>query len=239
MGIVSRRLRPLFVIALLLGSASGLLAQRRVRADVEVKSVAQGKSVTVTKSVYCLGNGRMVVHFHTPQDYYIVTNVLGETRLYMPGPNEVLTDNSGGISSKDELLSIFLSGRVEDLALGLYGYRLLGAASEDGLVKRTYVNSDDSVSPKVEVVSKDYLPIYAAYYKPDGSVSSKTYFSKYAPVGRAMFPMRVTSIAYVGRDSTVTRTLYSGVQFDSEDPDFDFEVPADAKVSALPKMPAQ
>lgn len=239
MGIVSRRLRPLFVIALLLGCASGLLAQRRVRADVEVKSVAQGKSVTVTKSVYCLGNGRMVVHFHTPQDYYLVTNLLGETRLYIPRSNEVVTDNSGGISSKDELLSIFLGGRVEDLALGLYGYRLLDTASEDGLVKRTYINADDGIAPKVEIVSKDYLPIYAAYLKADGTVSSRTYFSSYAPVGRALFPMRVTSIAYAGRDSTVTRTLYSGVQFDSPDPDFDFDVPADAKVSALPKMPAQ
>ena len=98
-----------------------LQAQRHVSADVEVKQVAAGKVTTITKSVYCTNNGRLVINFHTPQEYYAITNIIGETRLYMPQGNQVLSDNSGMLSSKDELLYIFMSGRADDLGLGQFG----------------------------------------------------------------------------------------------------------------------
>lgn len=229
-----KRLCKYLVLSLLVTIPVCASAQRRISADVEVKQVSQGKSVTITKSVYCANNGRLVVHFHKPEDYYMLTNVKGETRLYMPKTNEVLSENSGSFSSKDELLSLFMAGRVQDLGLSLYGYQLQSTVNEDGKIKKTFVNRNDRNTPKVEIVFDNYLPIFIAYYDKNGKVSSKTYFSNYTSAGRIKFPARSTSIAYVAKDSTVTRTVYSNVKVDSEESEFNFEIPSDAKTVALP-----
>lgn len=208
-------------------------AQKKVSADVEVKQVAQGKVTTVTKSVYCANNGRLVVHFHKPEDYYVLTNTKGETRMYMPRTNEVLSDNSDALSSKDELLSIFMSGRADDLGLALYGYSLQSTVNEDGKIKKTF-KSNDSNNPTVEIVFENFLPIYMAYLNGSGKISSKTYFTKYTRTGRFTFPTRNTTISYTGRDSTVTRTVYSNILIDQDAPEFNFEIPAGAKAVSIP-----
>lgn len=221
---------PLLLLTLLSFSAS---AQKRVSADVEVKQVAQGKVTTITKSVYCANNGRLVVHFHTPEDYYVVTNILGETKLFVPRTNEVLMDNSDAISSKDDLLTLFLSGRVEDLGLSLSGYKLQSAVNEEGKIVRTYVTTDKNRPAKVEIVLENYLPIYMEDVNETGKVTRKTYFSKYQTSGRFTFPTRTTEVAYVAKDSTVTRTVYSNIKVDQDDPDFNFEIPANAKTVTI------
>ena len=225
--------RTLLVLALLLLGATNAGAQRKVSADVEVKQVAKGRVTTITKSVYCANNGRLVVHFHKPEEYFVLTNTKGETKLYMPKTNEVLTDNSDALSSKDELISIFMSGRIDDLALGLYGYKLQSTVNEDGQLKKTFVSRDPS-APKAEVVFENFLPIYMAYLDPSGKVTSKTYFSKYTTTGRFTFPTRNTTINYVAKDSTVTRTIYSNIQVDKDAPEFSFEIPAGAKAVTIP-----
>lgn len=221
------------LLTILIFSTSNVFAQKKVSADVEVKQVAKGKVTTITKSVYCANNGRLVVHFHKPEDYFVLTNSKGETRIYMPKTNEVFSDNSNALSSKDELLSIFMSGRVDDLALGLYGYRLQSSSNEEGKLKKMFVSSDPS-APKVEVVFENFLPIYMAYLDASGKITAKTYFSKYTTTGRFTFPTRSTSINYVAKDSTVTRTIYSNIQVDKDAPEFNFEIPAGAKAVAIP-----
>lgn len=210
-------------------------AQRKVGADVEVKQVAKGKVTTVTKSVYCANNGRLVVHFHKPEDYYVVTNLKGETRIYMPEANEVFSDNSNALSSKDELISLFMSGRVDDLGLSLYGYKLQSSTHEDGLIKKTFASRDKGNAPKVEIVYENFLPIYMASLDGAGKITSKTYFTQYKPTGSFLFPTRNTTVSYVAKDSVVTRTIYSNIRVDQEDPEFNFEIPANAKAVKLQK----
>ena len=54
-----------------------------------------------------------------------------------------------------------------------------------------------------------------------------------------MLPRRTTSITYTSpRDSSVMRTIYSNIRVDENDPLFDFEVPANAKV-VTPKVPGR
>lgn len=202
-------------------------AQRRVSADVEVKQALAGKVVTVTKSVYCSGNGRLVIHFLTPEEMFVVTNPLGEARVYFPKTGK---DNAGeniGLSSRDELLFLFLSGRVDDLGVTQDGYRLVSTANEDGLLKKTFVSEKNGNLPRVEIVYQNYLPIYLAYLDPSGKAVNKTYFSNYSYFQRFVFPCRVTNITYpTPRDSSVTRTLYSNLKVDVDDPLFDYDIPA-------------
>ncbi len=206
--------------------------QRRISADVEVKNVAGRSVVTTTKSVYCLSNGRLVVCNHKPVEYIMETNIGGETKVYFPKTGEVLADNQGVATSKDELLSIFLLGRIEDLGVGLYGYKLQKSEPvEDGLTKRTYKCMDPTMPPYTEIVyGKDYLPIYSATLTEDGHVQTKVYYSHYKPVGYVPFPHRQTQITYNSpTDSTITRTVYSNVVVDGDSAMFDFKVPANAK----------
>lgn len=205
-------------------------AQRRISADVEVKQVFQGKALTTTKSVYCANNGRLVVVFHTPEEYIVVTDIKGESRMYLPKTNQVLSDTEGGLSSRDELVSLFLRGRVDDLGLGQFGYRLTSTGMEDGYLKRTFHSSDPGNVPDVELVFENYLPIYAAYMNAQGDVVSRTYLSHYENFSNFVLPCRVTQISYTAKgDSTVTRNIYSNVKVDGQSEWFDYEVPSDAE----------
>jgi hypothetical protein len=210
---------------------AGASAQRRISADVEVKQAAGGKVATVTKRVYCSLDGRIVVHFLKPEDYIVTSNVKGETRIFIPRTNEVVMDNTSVMTSQDELISVFMSGRAEDLGLGMYGYRLQSTTREDGLVKKTYVTDKEGDVPKVEIVYENFLPIYCGYVNASGKTISKTYYSKYVPAGRTMLPTRTTSITYTSqKDSSVMRTIYSEIRVDDNDSYYDFQVPAGAKV---------
>ncbi|MBO4605864.1 MAG: hypothetical protein J5667_04935 [Bacteroidales bacterium] len=218
------------VLALLLLSVPAA-AQRRLSADVEVKTVAGRSVVTTTKSVYCANNGRLVVCNYKPVEYTMVTNINGETKIYFKKTKEVLVDNQGMMSSKDELLALFLLGRIEDLGVGLFGYRLQKTEYvDDGLMKKTFKCMDPNMPPYTEIVyGKDYLPIYSATLTEDGHVQTKVYYTQYKTVGYVPFPHRLTQISYNSpTDSTVVRTVYSNVVADSDDTMFDFQVPADA-----------
>ncbi len=228
------RIKSLLISLLLSAAALPLFAQRKVSADVQVKTVVNGKVTTVTKSVYCNSNGRLVTLFRKPMTYYMVTNPKGEMQVYEPGSGQVYAETDPSLSSSADLVWLFMSGRIDDLGLGAYGYKATASIREEGLVKKTFTPSDVT-RPVVEIVYENYLPIYCAYTAQDGKLLSKKYLSNYQRFGRFTLPLRVTDIAYgTGRDSSVVRTLYSSVKVDVDDPSFAFEVPADAKPMQLP-----
>ena len=212
-------------------------AQRKVCADVEVKTVSNGKLSTVTKSVYCTNNGRLVTLFHKPYTYYVVANAKGETQLYRPDTREVLTQVDKSLSSNTELISMFMQGHIDDLGLGFFGYKVTATTRDEGYIKKSFTPADTQL-PLVTIVYEDYLPIYCEYTTPDGRLMDKKYLSDYQTFGRFILPCRTTDIAYgEKRDSSVTRTIYKNVRIDTDDPNFSFEVPADAKPMAIPEQP--
>ena len=226
-------IRKIICLALLVAAFVPAGAQRKVSADVEVKTVTKGKLSTVTKSVYCTSNGRLVTLYKTPLKYYSIANSKGEFQLYNPESNEVMSQYDPSLSSTTELVSIFMSGRVDDLGLGYLGYRLAETGREEGYVKKSFKHPDPML-PTVNIVYDNYLPIYCEYISPEGKVVNRKYLSNYQQFGRMTLPLRSTDISYGnGRDSTVVRTIYSSVRIDTEDPAFDFSVPADAKPMKL------
>ena len=223
--------RGLIITALFIISMSAS-AQRRVSADMEVKTLYGGKVTTVTSKVFCTSTGQMVQVFQSPSPYYTITNPNGEFKLYVPSTNEVYSERKEDFSDRDDLLYLFLSGRSDDMGLGLYGYKLASTSKEEGgLLKRTYLPmSTGKGASKVELVLENYLPIYLAYYDSSGTVVSRTYLSSYTRFSNLMLPLRVTSVQYMAKkDSSLVRTVYSNVRVDGDDPMFDFKVPADAK----------
>ncbi|MBP5676656.1 MAG: hypothetical protein J6W94_06570 [Bacteroidales bacterium] len=229
-------LRKGLISAALLLIALGASAQRRASADVEVKTLADGKVTTVTKRVFCQGNGRLVTVFSSPSSYTTVTNLKGEFKLYVPSSNEVFSRVDKSFGSENELLYLFLSGRQDNLGLLGMGYTLQSSSYEEGYLKRTYTTKKKDTAPTVELVLKDYLPVYVAYLDNSGNVLSKMYLSHYTKGSRLVFPTRLTEITYnrEKQDSTVVRTIYSSVSTDGSDPGFDFQVPAGAKPAGNP-----
>lgn len=165
-------------------------------------------------------------------EYIMETNILGESKIYFPNTNEVYVDNSGAMNASDELLSVFLFGRIDDLGLSLAGYSLKSTERlEDGLVKKTYSTTRNNLPPRAEIVyNKDFLPIYSATLTEDGHPTVKVYYSKYDLVGYTPFPYRSTEVIYNSqKDSTIIRTIYSDIKLDGNDAMFDFSVPQNAK----------
>ena len=213
-----------------------VLSQGRVSADAEIKKLLDGKVTTVTKREFCKSDGRLVTVFFSPTRYMMVTNLDGEMVMYSPATKEAFRDRADEHSSNENLLFLFLTGKSADLGLSSLGYALYSSTmDEDGYLKRTYTTSRKGAVPKVEIVLKDFLPVYVAYMDYSGNVVSKTYFSGYDLQSRFVFPSRVTAIDYLkDKDSTVTRTLYSNIKVNSDEPEFSFEVPDDATSVANP-----
>ena len=229
-------LRKGFISILALLVALPVLSQSKVSASVEVKTLQDGKVTTVTKREFCNGNGRLVTVFLSPTHFFMTANLKGEMAMYNPTTKEAFIDRDEGYSTKDNLLYLFLAGRSSDLGLASYGYTLKKSIPEEGgYLKRVYSSTKNGATPNIEVVLKDYLPVYVAYLSVDGTVVSKTYLSGYDMSSRFIFPSRVTAIEYLkNRDSTVIRTLYSNLKIDSDEPEFSFELPADAISVANP-----
>jgi hypothetical protein len=225
-------LRPGLILPALLIISMSASAQRRVSADMEVKTLYGGKVTSVESKVYCNSTGDLVRVFNSPSTYYTITNPSGEFKLYIPATNEVYSQRKEDFSDRDDLLYIFLSGRSDDMGLGLYGYKLSSTSREgEGLMKRTYIPASKGKGvSKVELVLENYLPIYLAYFDASGTVVSKTYLSSYNKFSNLVLPLRVTSVQYTSKkDSTLVRTIYSNVNLDGNDPMFSFKVPSDAK----------
>ncbi|MBO6169500.1 MAG: hypothetical protein J6O51_05960 [Bacteroidales bacterium] len=232
---MQKRYITIFLLFLTSLAALPLHAQRKVSADVQVKTVINGKVSTVTKSIYCNNNGRLVTSFKKPTTYYVVTNSKGEMQFYYPATNEVYTQIDQAFSSTGELVWLFMSGRIDDLGLGAYGLKQTSTSREDGYIKKTF-SSSDPTKPVVEIVYENYLPIYCAYTSPEGKLLSKKYLSDYQRFGRFTLPLRVVDINYGSKkDSSVVRTLYSSIKVDEDAPEFSFEVPSDATPLQLPK----
>lgn len=230
MGIAFRGLLPLF-FALWCCTA---VAQNRLSADVTVRQVHKGKSVRVEKQVFYSSNGNLVVHFTKPQEYFMITNRLGETSVYQPKANEVMQMNDQSMSSETELLAVFMSPSYADLGLTRLGFVLSKVEKEGADQVKTYTPThiDDKAIKKVVVVCRDGNPIYCAFYNQSEQVIKKTFYSRYVVLPAMTFPTMITQIAYDTKgDSVIKREEYSNIRTKDfpSDAFFDYRVPANAK----------
>lgn len=230
MGIALSGLLPLF-FALLCGNA---VAQNRIMADVTARQVHKGKSMRVEKQVFYSSNGNLVVHYTHPQEYYMITNRIGETSVYQPKAGEVMQVNDQSITSETEMLSVFMSPSYADLGLTKLGF-VLGKVEKQGSDQvKTYTPTqvDDKAIKKVVVVCRDGNPIYCAFYSQSDQIVKKTYYSHYVELPAMTFPTLVTQISYDGKgDSVIRREEYKNIRTKDfpKDALFDYRVPANAK----------
>lgn len=209
-------------------------AQNRLSADVTVRQVHKGKSMRVEKQIFFNTNGNLTVHFTYPQEYYVVTNRIGETSVYQPKANEVMQMNDRSITSESEMLSVFLSPSYADLGLTRLGFVLSKVERDGDDQVKTYTPThvDDKAIGKVVVVLRDGNPIYCAFYDQSGNITKKTYYSHYVTLPAMTFPTLVTQIAYDhAGDSVIKREEYRNIRTKDFPADalFDYKIPANAR----------
>jgi len=226
-------MRTVCVVVFFVFLTSALCAQNRIHAQVEMKRVNKGQSVTVRKEIFYSANGKMVVFFTYPEEYFLVTNNFGEAKVYHPKTNEVMLINDKFLSSESEPLYFFLTNKIDDLGLRSLGFSLVDTRTEENKIIRTYTPGESrSDVSKIEMVHENHLPIYTAYYDHKNRIVQKIYYSDYQILSFTAFPGRITEISYpAANDSIVSRLLYSNVKVgrDAVSPFFDFSIPSDAK----------
>ena len=226
--------RLLILLSLLLPTLA--IAQQRLSVDVQTVTVAQGKKVTATKSLYLNPDGRLVSVTHRPHHIITLTNALGEMRIYNPKDNTVVVTDNKEMASSKETVSMFASGRFVDMDLPMYGYKQTDIRQDGALTIKTFEPQAKTQGIiKVELVFERHLPVCMIYYGPKGNAIRKVYFSRYE-LGRVPMPMRITEVEYTSpTDSLIMLSTYSNLTIgaDAQSEMFDFEIPANAVKVAL------
>lgn len=214
----------------------GVLAQSKISADVSVKQLVKGKKIEIEKTLCYDASGKMVIHFKSPEEYFFLTNTYGEAKIYNPKRNEVLLVNEKAYSSENEILYCFFSGRYDDLVLQKNGFKLKSTDFDQNYLIREYEPPTELANTilKVEIVYENHLPIFCAFYKPQGQIARKCYYSKYYISQQYVFPQRITYISFLNdKDSTIHVEEYKNVKFNvtpENEGVFNFEVPSNAKL---------
>lgn len=237
MGTTPRGLLPFSLFLLL---ALPLAAQGRLSADVTIRQVHNGKSIRVEKQLFYSAAGNLVVHYTYPQEYYMLTNTLGEMQVYQPAAGEVMQVADAEFSSQSEFFALFLRPDYADLGLVRAGFALREVKREGKDQIKTYrpANLDSRNIGRVVVVCRDGKPIYSAFYDHADLLVRKVYYSRYTTLPSFTFPTSVTQISYnAAGDSVIKKEEYRNVRTSGFAPDapFDFQVPANARRVAPPK----
>jgi hypothetical protein len=230
-------IKRIFAFLIVAGLFFGFSADsRRIMAHMESEKLIAGKKVIIRGDVfYSQSDGRMVVHYTYPQDYFFVSNTKGEVQLYLPEANQVMIQRNPVLSSQNDVLYYFLSNKISDLGLKDAGFELTETKVEDRNVITTWTPpapASKTIS-KVEMVHQDFVPIYTAYFDLKEKITKKIYYAKYLQTSESMLPQLITEIEYIPTgDSIISRKKYSDIKtgFSAQSQYFDFSVPGDAKL---------
>ncbi len=206
--------------------------------SVSVEAIYQvyqkGKLFTAKSASLYKGNtGEIISHYLDPKNFYKTTNAKGEVTIYIPKDNTVTFLQSSQYSSSSELLYFFVNNLTQDMGLKNEGFIQADTHREDNYVVTNW-NSPPGmkVVNTVELVSENFLPVYAQYQDIKGKVLKKIYYYDYFTGDQFCLPKKITEITYTtDGDSTVRRTTFSNIKTGTQANSqlFDFKIPDDAK----------
>jgi hypothetical protein len=208
-----------------------------VKVQSETVHVYQGKKVTIVEDMFFKSpENSLITHFSKPDEYYYLSNLKGEAKLYYPSTNSVKVINDLFLSSKNNILFYFVNNNISDMGLQEGGFTLLGSKQEGNQNISEWKPPMDLASQflKVEFVHENYLPLYMAYYSAKGNVFKKIYYTNYQQYNTFVLPTRIVEIEYKSpQDSVIHNQILKNVQtaYTDFDPMFDFKIPENAKLS--------
>ena len=228
---------PLGILAIILfASFANQKRINKISMVQESSFLANGIKVVMTSEIfYNHAERKMVTKFGEPYNYIIISNDKGEAKVYYPKENKVLLTQGMSFNTENSLLYYFLANKINDLGLSDLGFRLNNTKYEDDLMISEFVpmNMVNSKLSKVELVHKNFLPVYVAYYNDKNEVVQKIFYYQYQNFSYLNLPMKAVEYSYVSpKDSSITRKIYSNVNINDNASSeyFNFKIPEDASV---------
>jgi outer membrane lipoprotein-sorting protein len=218
-----------------IAAARGPMTIERLSADMTIRQVQQGKSVTLRGSLYYQRNGNMVTHFSYPREYMIVSNKLGETRLYDPVKNTVVQYQNFLFSTQSSQFYYFFSGKVSDMGLTRIGYVQDKTYNDNGmLVTEWKLKTPDkrATIQRIRIVYDGQRPVYMHYEEAGGRVFRKVFYYNYQMLDTYFFPTTTTEILYDKGDSVISKTNYTDFKLNGSTTEawFNYTIPRNAKI---------
>lgn len=187
---------------------------------MESKTLEKGYYYKLSANIYYrAAEGKMLTHVTYPDELVTMTNKVGEIKIYNPKDNTVAVQRDANFSTKENWLYYFLSMGSNDMGLEIRGFALYDTRFEDGLMITQWLPppSLKNVLSKVELVHRDFKPLYIGYEKPEGGFLRKVYFTKYQPLENMNLPQKITEILFFdGKDSVITTTTFSEIQLNEK-----------------------
>ncbi|MGM0376646.1 MAG: LolA family protein [Bacteroidota bacterium] len=178
-------------------------------------------------------SSKLISHYLYPEEFYRITNEKGEITIYNPEDNTVSFTQNNTYSSSNELIYYFVNNQTHDMGLKKEGFIQTNTTRDGKHVVTTWQAPPGMKGiSSVELVSKNFRPVFAQYFDNQGKVLKKIYYYNYFSNIQFSLPKKITEITYTAaNDSTVRRTTYSEVRTGSDvDSDlFDFKIPSDAE----------
>ncbi len=190
-----------------------------------------GKMVRTNANVYFGRKGDMVTHFTHPAEIFLLNNREGELKVYNPEKNSVYQSINYASGSQSTTFYYFLMNQYHDMGLSRMGFKLADTKVDGKLLVNVWeppkkVDGLDDI----ELVRNNNLPIFMGYRTEKGEYLKKIFYYNYESIRGINFPMSITEIDYVKKDSIVTKTTFESFQFDlaSDLEMLRYEVPRDA-----------
>jgi len=223
-------------LIILLTGSSFLVMQNieRLYARILSRQVQDGKSITLQSEIFYQENGDLVTHFISPKEYIIISNKLGEIKLYDPVNNTVFTKQNNLFSSQTSQIYYFLSGKSSDMGLNELGFIPVKTYPENNLIVSEWkrkTSDPKSEIQKIKLVHQLQNPIYMDYRDKNNKIIRKVYYYGYRKLYQYSFPSTTTEIIYNSTtDSAVTKTIYNDFRINSDAANnyFGFKIPSTA-----------
>jgi outer membrane lipoprotein-sorting protein len=195
-----------------------------------------GKTSRSNAKFFFSNDGRLVAHYYSPLEFYMINNREGEMSLYNPENNTVFQVMNHLLSSQNNPIYYFLSNKTDDMGLRSMDFKLTNSRLEDGLLISNYkapkVQQQDGYTD-VELVHQGKTPVFIGYMDEEGEYVKKVFYYDYQEVGDFRIPTSITEIEFTPEgDSAIAKTNFANFKFDEPaDLEFmNFEVPASAEL---------
>lgn len=177
--------------------------------------------------------GKIISHYLSPKDFYKTINSKGEISIYTPKDNTVTFMQNSQYSSSNELLYYFVNNLMQDMGLKNEGFTQVNTQRDNNYLVTTWQAPPGMKAvSSAELVSENFLPVFAQYFDSKGKALKKIYYYDYYKSSKFCLPKKITEITYTSAgDSTVRRTKFSNIEagYNIDDSRFDFKIPDDAE----------
>lgn len=225
--------KPILLILLLINLAA-FSQSSYISLDQSTDVVENHKKVSNFVSIYYdQGKNTLIKHIKRPNEILIITNAIGEAKIYYPRTNKVTFRQMTELSSKNDLIYYFANNMTDHLGLADEGFKLSDRSYEENyMVTRWKAPSTMKVIDQVKMVFNQGVPIYAEYLTKEQLTTKKIYYRNYQDYYSFRMPSKIVEINYTSTgDSTVNRTVFSNVKVENNATSdyFNFKIPADAQ----------